>query len=113
LYDIKTVNGIKSVERKHGSGNDPLSDIRLYEVLKTFFDGAAATVADIEIANALQNASTHWLRHTYATHALEGGMSLEVVRDLLGHVSIATTSIYLNAERDRSSKEAEELGPAF
>lgn len=56
-------------------------------------------------------ASTHWLRHTHATHALEAGMSLEVVRDLLGHTSIDIISIYVNAERDRSSREAEELGP--
>lgn len=40
-------------------------------------------------------------------------MSLEVVRDLLGHASIDTTSIYVNAERDRSSREADALGPSL
>lgn len=98
-----------------GTADDPLTDQRLYKVLKRFFAQAADHIRESnrEMAEKVQRASTHWLRHTYATHALEAGMSLEVVRDLLGHASIDTTSIYVNAERDRSSKEAEEMGPAL
>ncbi len=40
------------------------------------------------------NWTTHDLRHTFAQRALDGGMALHEVQELLGHVSLATTSIY-------------------
>jgi hypothetical protein len=51
-------------------------------------------------ATRLRRASTHWLRHTAATHQAEAGNPVHHIQHNLRHRSIATTSIYLHAEED-------------
>lgn len=57
--------------------------------------GWAIVKAAVELV--APEASPHWLRHAYATHALQAGADIELVRRSLGHANIATTSKYLHA----------------
>lgn len=62
-----------------------------------------------EESSALYQAAPHSLRHTFATIAAAKEMPLDVLQKLLGHTSINTTSIYIQAEKQRSIEEVQKL----
>jgi site-specific recombinase XerD len=74
-----------------------VSEATLYRVLKEHFVRVSRDMDTLWDADHLARASTHWLRHTHATHALQAGAEIYAVQENLGHASVATTAIYSHA----------------
>lgn len=68
----------------------------------------AAAIAGIE-----KTVSPHTLRHSFATHLLEGGANLRAIQAMLGHESLATTQLYVHLDRSHLRRELLEHHPHF
>ena len=75
--------------------------------MKAFFGDCADVLrvqGDVKEFERLAKASTHWMRHSHASHAIAGGMPIEMAQLNLGHASVATTTVYVTTEKRRRMK---------
>ncbi len=88
-----------------------LAENTLYSILKMFFQecGNELMKTKPKEGRHLLKASTHWLRHTHASHHVANGLPLEIVQQLLGHASLSTTTVYVTTEKARRMQAVQEI----
>ncbi len=92
INEIRVHNKINEESKDHvflNKNGNKISRVMIFKIIK-----ALTSKAGIK-----KNISPHTLRHSFATHLVEGGADLRAVQEMLGHQSITTTEIYTHLDR--------------
>ncbi|MFB5198606.1 site-specific integrase [Neobacillus sp. KR4-4] len=98
-------NGKQDYPLFYNSNRRPFTRPGITYILEKYLKQAKETHSDVLFSDRLH---PHMIRHTKAMHLLEAGVNLIYIRDLLGHVNVSTTDIYLRANTEIKRKALED-----
>jgi site-specific recombinase XerD len=87
----------------------PMTPRTIGALVATLGERAAADCSDEHIRQQIARMSTHWMRHTNATHRLMAGATLPTTQDELGHADLRTTRIYAQVSDEQRKTDAEKI----
>jgi site-specific recombinase XerD len=99
-------NGKQNYPLFYNSRGNPFTRPGITYILEKYFNLAKESNAGTVFPESIH---PHMLRHTKALHLLEAGVNLIYIRDLLGHVNVTTTEVYLRADTEIKRKALESM----
>lgn len=109
LSPLPTTSDTSPLFMAIGSHNRTMTRGALHLIMKSVFEDTAKRLRlhddSVALANQVEQASAHWLRHTAGSHMANNAVDLRHVRDNLGHESISTTNRYLHSSDDSRHQE--------
>jgi integrase/recombinase XerD len=93
---VKSRGGVRGGTLFLNVRGGPLSRQSAWQILRSAAERAAGGSSELA-----RSVSPHTLRHSFATHLLDGGADVRVVQELLGHASVTTTQVYTLVTVDR------------
>jgi integrase/recombinase XerC len=109
LKSIATYQKVRDAEFRHREGSwlfvgmkgKKITKTLVYTTVKTYLSGITT----------LKRKSPHVLRHTFATHMLNNGADLNVIKEILGHSSLAATQVYTHNSIGKLKRIHEQMHP--
>ncbi len=80
-----------------------LDESQVHRIVKAAATRAGVQTYTSECGGLSSKTSPHWMQHAHATHALDHGTTIVLVKETLGHVSMNSTSKYIHVHPDDSS----------
>ncbi|MEJ2052554.1 MAG: tyrosine recombinase XerC [Calditrichaceae bacterium] len=109
---LRILNGYLQIRSQYAEKN--VDNVFVLKSGKRMYPMAVQRIVQkyLSTITSLEHKNPHALRHTYATHLLNAGASIRVVKDLLGHESLSTTQVYTHMSIDHLKQVYQQAHPA-